>query len=148
MIIKKIFGVLICFCISSCYFGANESSEEIINNFYLAKWDENTWISYSEKGDSIFEPEKIIIGHNVYAVGSFDDFIIAKQHPCENKEKHFMDYDSLKPIKKITNYIIIDTRNNGYKLYRFNNEKDFNIERTRFGITKSLEYQFYNKELE
>lgn len=119
-----------------------------MKDFYLAKWDENTWISYAKDGDSIYETEKIVIGHNVFAVGNHDDFIIGKQHPCENKEAHFMDYDSLKPNRAITNYFIIDTRNDNYRLHSFDNEKDFNNERTRFGIPKSLPYQFYDKNLE
>lgn len=145
---KKLFGLFFCFCLTGCYFGANESGEQIIKDFYLARWDENTWIAFSKDDDSIYEPEKIIIGHNVFAVGNNDDFIIVKQHPCENKEIHFMDFDSLKPNRAITNYFILDTRNDGCKLYRFNNEKDFNNERIRFGISKSLPYQFYDKELE
>ena len=144
---KVLFGLFICFCLSGCYFGANESGGEIINHFYLARWDENTWIAYSKNDDSIYEPNKIVIGHNVFAVGNNDDFIIVKQHPCENEDMHFMDYDSLQPNRAITNYFIIDTRNN-YKLHSFDNERDFNNQRIIFGIPKSLPYQFYDKELE
>jgi len=145
---KKLFGLFLIFCLTSCYFGANESESEIMKYFYLAHWDENTWIAYSKESDSILEPKKIIIGHNVFAVGNNDDFIIAKQHPCENTDRHYMDYDSLKPNKAITNYYIIDTRNDRYKLHFYDNEKDFNDERIRFGIPKSLPFKFYDKELE
>ena len=148
MNIIKSLGVFFCFSLTSCYFGANESGEEIINDFYLARWDQNTWISYSKDSDSIFEPKKIVIGHNVFAVGNNNDFIVAKQHPCENMKSHFMDYDSLKPNRTITNYIIIDTRNHGYKLHSYSSEKEFNNQRIQFGIPKSLPYQFYDKELE
>ena len=145
---KKILGLFISLFLTSCYFGANESDSEITKGFYLAKWDDNTWIAYSKTGDSIFEPKKIIIGHNVFAVGNNDDFIIGKQHPCENKEAHFTDYDSLRPNRKITNFFIIDARNHTSKIHLFNKEKDFNIEKARLGVPQSLAYKFYAKELE
>lgn len=145
---KKLTILLLCLFLTSCYFGQNESSDEIIKNFHLARWDENTWISYTEDNDSIFEDEKIVVGHNVFAIGNNENFIIGKQHPCENKNKHFIDYDSLKPNRKVINYFIIDNRNDTYKLYNFSTEKDFNIEKTRLGIPKSLPYQFYDKNLE
>lgn len=145
---KKLTVLLLCLSLISCYFGQNESSGEIIKNFHLASWDENTWISYTKNSDSIFETEKIVVGHNVFAVGNNEDFIIGMQHPCENKEKHFMDYDNLKPNEKIINYFIIDTRNNVSKLINFKNEKDFIIAKNRLRIPKNLKYEFYNKNLE
>jgi acetyltransferase-like isoleucine patch superfamily enzyme len=145
---KKLTILLFCFCLTSCYFGQNESCEEIVKNFYLAKWDENTWISYSKDDNNIFDTEKIIIGHNVFAVGNNEDFIVGKQHPCANKDAHFMDYDSLKPNRAITNYFIIDTRNDNFKLHSFNNENDFDNWKNRLGIPKSLPYHFYDMDLE
>lgn len=145
---KKLLGLFLSLCLTSCYFGANELSNKITKDFYLAKWDENTWIAHSKDGDSIYEPEKIIIGHNVFAVGNNNDFIIGKQHPCQNKEAHFMDFDSIIPNRKITTFFIIDTRNDTYKIHRFDKENDFDNEKTRLGIPKSLPYQFYDKELE
>jgi hypothetical protein len=145
---RKLIGLFFILFLTSCYFGANESESEIIKGFYLAKWDENTWIAYSKTGDSIYEPEKIIIGHNVFAVGNNEDFIIGKQHPCENNEAHFIDYDSLKPNRKITNFFIIDARNDIYKMHSFNKEKDFENEKARLGVPHSLAYKFYAKELE
>ncbi|GAA4049201.1 DUF3997 domain-containing protein [Flavobacterium chungnamense] len=145
---KKLFYLSFCLCLISCYFGTNESTNEIKKGFYIAKWDENTWIACSKNGDSIYEPEKIVIGHNVFAVGHNEDFIIGKQHPCKNNEAHFMDYDSLKPNRKVTNFFIIDYRNDNYKMYSFNNERDFTIEKTRLGIPQNLSFQFYDKELE
>lgn len=145
---KKLFGILLCFYLTSCLFGANESSKKIIKDFYLAAWDERDWIAYSTDGNSIFENEKIIIGHDVFAVGNNDDFIIGKQHPCENKEKHFMDFDSLKPNKAIINYFIIDTRNNSYELKSFDNESDFYKERKRLGISENLAYKFHDTRIE
>jgi hypothetical protein len=148
MSIKKIFGLLFCVFLTGCYFGANESKQQIIKDFYLVSWDERDWIAYSADDKSIYVDEKIVIGHDVFAVGNNDDFIIVKQHPCENKELHFMDYDSLKPNKAITNYYIIDTRTENYKIHRFNNALDFNEGRTRLGIPKSLPYKFYDKLIE
>lgn len=145
---KQIFILLLCICLTSCYFGQNESSNEIIKDFHLARWDENTWISYTEDNDSIFEDEKIIVGHTVFAVGNNDNFIIGKQHPCENKNKHFIDYDSLTPNRKVINYFIIDSRVASYRLYNFSNEKDFIFKKKRLGIPESLSYQFYDKNLE
>jgi len=112
-------AILFCFFLSSCYFGGNESSKEIINDCYLARWDSNTWISYSKDGKGVWDTENIIVGHNVFAVGDFGGFIIAKQHPCENQAPHIQDYDSLKPDLTITNYVIIDTRNESYEVQRF-----------------------------
>ena len=145
---KKLTVLLFCLFLTSCYFGQNESSNEIIKDFHLARWDENTWISYTEDSDSIFEPEKIVVGHNVFAVGNNEEFIIGEQHPCENKEAHFIDNDSLKPNRKVINYFIIDTQRNDYRFHSFNNENDFNIEKTRLGIPKSLQYKFYDKNME
>ncbi|MBK8352720.1 MAG: DUF3997 domain-containing protein [Saprospirales bacterium] len=145
---KKIFGILVCLFFDSCYFGANESAGEIIKGFYLAHWDENTWIAHSLDGDSIYELKNIIISHNVFAVGNNDDFIVGKQHPCENKETHFMDFDSVKPNRKITNFFIIDTRNETYKIHQFDKEVHFDNEKKRLGIPDSLPYKFYSKELE
>lgn len=119
-----------------------------MKDFHLVGWDERDWIAYSKDNDSIYETEKIIIAHDVIAVGNNDDFIIVKQHPCENKDKHFMDYDSLKPNSQITNYFIIDIRNDGHKLHRFDNIKDFNNERNRLGIPKSLTFTLNDNEIE
>lgn len=120
----------------------------IMKDFYLVGWDERDWIAYSTSDDSIYETEKIIIGHDVFAVGNNNDFIIVKQHPCENKDSHFMDYGSLKPNKAVIHYSIIDTRDDGYKLHRFDNEKDFDNGRSRLGVPKSLIYKFKDNEIE
>ena len=56
---KKLTILLFCFCLTTCYFGQNESYEEIVKNFYLAKWDENTWISYTKDDNNFFDTEKI-----------------------------------------------------------------------------------------
>jgi len=133
---KPYFILFVCMFLTGCYFGANESGEEIMKGFYLAKWDENTWIAYSKNGGQIFDDEKIVISHNVFEVGNNDNFIIAKHHPCKNESLHYMDYDNLKPDEKMVNYLIIDTRNDDYKLYRFNSEKEFNDKKIEFGITK------------
>ena len=120
--------LFLCFFLTSCYFGSNESGREIINDCYLARWDNDTWISYSKDGDAIWDADNIIVGHNIFAVGDNDDFIIAKQHPCKNTLPHIQDYDSLSPDRNVTNYYIIDTRNDSYVVHRYNNKKDFNEE--------------------
>jgi len=139
---KKLTILILCFCLTSCHFGQNESSDEIIKDFHLARWDENSWISYTKNSDSIFEVKNIVVGHNVFGVENNEDFIIGKQHPCENKGKHFIDNDNLKPNLNGINYFIIDTRNKNYKLLTFSNEKDFKIEKTRLGIPENLTNQF------
>jgi len=60
------------------------------------------------------------------------------------------DPDSLKPYKRITNYYIIDIRwyDEGYKLYSFDNEKDFNKKRFILSVPDDLPYEFYDKTLE
>jgi len=90
----------------------------------------------------------MVVRHNVFAVGDYDDFIIAKQHPCKNNVPHIQDYDSLKPDKTITNYFIIDTRNHGYIVHRYENENDYNRARNLFGIPKDLPYKFYAEEID
>lgn len=148
MISNKIYGLIFCIFLTSCYFGANESKVQIIKNFYLVSWDERDWIAYNTDDKSIYVDEKIVIGHDVFAIGNNDDFIIVKQHPCENKELHFMDYDSLKPNKAITNYYIIDIRAKNYKIHCFYNSLDFNKGRSRLGVPNSLRYKFYDNVIE
>ncbi|MBE0391150.1 DUF3997 domain-containing protein [Flavobacterium sp. PL002] len=145
---KKFSILVICLFLTSCRFGQNESCVEIEKNFYLVKWDDNSWISYTKDDDSIFNTENIVIGHNVFAVGNNKDFIVGKQHPCKNKEEHFIDFDSLIPNKEITNFFIIDIRNDDFKVHSFNNENDFDNCKNHFGIPKSLPYKFYDKYLE
>jgi len=147
---KMRIGFFLSFCISSCYFGANDSGVEIMNDFYLARWDENAWISYSKDRDDIWNPQNIIIGHNVFAVGNNDDFIIAKQHPCKKKHAHFQDLsdDSTKPDRTITRYLIIDTRNDSYIIHSYNTESEFDRAKMKFEIDKKLPYKFYAKEIE
>lgn len=145
---KKIFGLLFCIYLTSCLFGANGSSKKIMKEFYLASWDEKDWIVYSKDGKDIFEDRNIVIGHDIFAIGDNDDFIIGKQYPCENKHKHYMDFDSLKPNRSIINYFIIDTRNDSYKLKNFDNEIDFYNERAKLGIPENLNYKFIDMRIE
>ena len=62
--------------------------------------------------------------------------------------------DSLKPYKKITYYHIIDIRKyirnkpDSYKIFTFNNENDFNIEREKQGVSKDLVYTIIDTTLE
>ncbi|WP_209023998.1 DUF3997 domain-containing protein [Saonia flava] len=145
---KVSIALLSCFFLTSCYFGANESGGEIVNNVYSARWDDDSWISYSKNGDGIWDSENIIVSHHVFAIGDYDDFIIAKQHPCKNKQPHTTDFDDLKPDRDITIYIIIDTRNDSYVVHRYQNENDFNEAKTQFGIPVNLTYKFYAKEID
>jgi hypothetical protein len=145
---KVLFSLIVFFCLTGCYFGANESGEEIVNNCYLARWDYDAWISYSKDGDDIWDPDKIIVSHNVFAVADHDDFIVAKQHPCGNKLPHIQDYDSLTPDRTITNYIIIDTRHDTYVVHSYDNEKDYNEAKILFDIPKDLTYKFHAKEID
>jgi hypothetical protein len=145
---KVLFALIFCVSLTSCYFGANESGEEIINDCYLAKWDYDTWISYSKNGDSIWDTDKIIVSHNVFAVGDYGEFIIAKQHPCKNKLTHIQDYGKLTPDKTITNYFIIDTRNDTFVVHRYDNEKDYNGARIIFGIPRDWPYKYYAGEID
>jgi hypothetical protein len=147
-IMKVSIALFLCFLLTGCFFGANESGKEIINDFYLASWDNDTWISYCKDGEGIWDADNILIGHNVFAVGDYDDFIIAKQHPCENALPHIQDYDNQKPNRNITNFYIIDSRNDSYVVHRYDNEKDFNEARTKFEIPIKLPYKFYSKEID
>lgn len=142
--------MLFLICLSSCYFGANESGGHIIQDFYLIGWDERDWqIVYSPNGE-IYDPEKIIIRHDVFAVGHNDDFIVAKQHPCQSVEPHLVHTDTLKPDKEITNYYIIDIRKgeDAYQVYQFNNEGAYNDKRITLGVPKDLTFTFNDEKLE
>lgn len=146
---KKLFALLLLISFTSCYFGANESGGKITSNFYLIGWDEKDWQIVHSLDSEIYKPEKIIIGHDVFAVGHNKDFIIAKQHPCEGLEPHLIDLDSLKPNKTITNYYIIEVlKGEKYRLHKFNSEKEFKKNRVVLGVPKDLTYKFYDKELE
>jgi len=147
-IMKKSIALFFSFFLTSCYFGMNESGGEIINDFYRASWDSDSWLSYSKDGSGIWDVDNIIISHNVFAVGDIDDFIIAKQHPCTNTPPHIQDYDNRRPDRTVTNYYIIDTRNDSYVVHSYKNEKDFNGARTIFKIPKNLPYKFYDKEID
>ena len=146
---RKILILLFLTSFTSCYFGANESGGKITNNFHLIGWDNEDWqIVYSETNNDIYNPEKIIIQHDVFAVGHNDNFIIVKQHPCENTEPHLIDFDSLRVNKNITNFYIIDIQNNHYQIHKYKNELKFKKGRIELGVPKDLEYKFYDKDLE
>lgn len=149
---KKILIIIFITSLTSCYFGANESGGKITQNFHLIGWDEKDWqIVYSKTNKDIYNPEKIIIQHDVFAVGHNDNFIIAKQHPCRNTEPHLIDFDSLSANKIITNYYIIDIHNknsNKYQIHQYKNELEFKKGRIALGVPKDLNYKFYDKDLE
>ena len=137
--------IILCFLLTSCYFGANESGYEIINDFYLVKWDNDTWISHSKDGDNIWNKENIIVSHNVFAINVVDDFIIIKQHPCENTLSHGQDFDDKEPNKAVINYFIIDSKNQTNKVNLYTNKRDFDNAKAKFKIPKNLPYKFYTK---
>lgn len=60
------------------------------------------------------------------------------------------DPDSLKPYKRITNYYIIDLRysDEGYKLYKFNNENEFNATRQALEVPADLTFTFLDRKNE
>jgi hypothetical protein len=70
-------------------------------------------------------------------------FVASVPQPAQN-----MQTVSVKPNRKITNFFIIDTRNETYKIHQFDKEVHFDNEKKRLGIPDSLPYKFYSKELE
>ena len=145
---RKIIILIIITSFTSCYFGANESGGKIIKNFYLIGWDEKDWQIVHSLNNEIYEPEKIIIQHDVFAVGHNKDFIIAKQHPCQDSELHIIDFDSLKVNKSITNYYIIEIHKNSYQLHNYVNLNEFKKGKLKLGVPENLDYKFYDKTLE
>lgn len=147
---RKLSLLLILMTFISCYFGANESGGKITDDFYLIGWDEKDWQIVYSLDNKIYDPEKIIIQHDVFAVGHNKDFIIAKQHPCADNSPHLIDFDSLKPNKNITNHYIIKISKgeNNYQIHKFGNEKDFINGKKSLGVPKTLEFKFYDEKLE
>jgi len=128
----------------------NESGAKIAKNFYLIGWDQQYWQIVYSLDDKVHNPEKVIIRHDVFAVGHNKDFIIAKQHPCEDIKPHLLDLDSLKPNKDVTKYYIIDIRNEDdtYSLHMFHDYEMYMELRKSLGVPEDLTYKFYDKELE
>jgi len=79
-----------------------------------------------------------------------EDSIYTENDKWYHKLDRWTSPDSLKPYKKLTNYFIIDLRNynEGYKLYKFESEEDFNNKRVSLGVPADLTYSFYDKALE
>lgn len=142
--LKILFLIAIALLFCSCLFGANEWGGEIIHDVHLAGWDDDVWISYSPD-DGVWDSDSVIIERNVFAVGNTKNFIIAKQHPC--KAAFFDSCDSLID-KTITNYFIIDTREKGYRIYKYDTQLDFDEGKERFRIPKDLPFKYYAKEQE
>lgn len=145
---KKILTLLFITSLTSCYFGSNESGKKITKNFYLIGWDENDWQIVHSLNNEINKPEKIIIKHDVFAVGHNKDFIIVKQHPCENSEPHLIDFESLEANKNITNYYIIEILENSYQIHNYVNLNEFKKGRLELGVPDNLDYNVYDKTLE
>ncbi len=146
---KKIILLLIFIIFSSCFFGSNENSQKIIRDFYIISWDESFWqISRSKKSNE-FEPNNIIIKHDVFGVGHNKNFIIAIQHPCENNQPHLNDYlDDFKVNKNITNYFIIELlKDEEYKINKFRSKIEYLKARIKLGVPKELKYKFYKENI-
>lgn len=80
-----------------------------------------------------------------------EDSIFSFEGKWYHTKDKWTDPDSLKPYKRKTLYHIIDIRwypNHGYKVYTFDNEKDFNTKRFILGVPKDLPYEFYGKDWE
>lgn len=129
---------------SNCYFGANEDSGRIVRDFYLISWDEKFHQISRSKNSSEFNSENIIIRHDVFAVGHNKYFIIAAQHPCEDKKPHLTDYYSEYTVnKEVTYYYIIELlRNDDYVVHMFDNLAEYEQGRIDLKVPKDLKYLF------
>ncbi|CAL2095710.1 protein of unknown function [Tenacibaculum sp. 190524A02b] len=147
---KRTILLLIPITFFSCYFGANEYSGKITRDFYLIAWDDKFWQISRSNNNSEFNPENIIISHDVFAIGNTKNFIIAIQHPCKNEQNHLNDYfDDSKINKEITNYYIIELlKNEKYRINKFDNKTKYLVARTELGVPEDLDYKFYKETLE
>ena len=137
-----LFATLLTF--SGCYFGMNEDSGKIVRDFYLISWDGKFHQISRSKNSSEFNSENIIIRHDVFAVGHNKNFIIAAQHPCENRKHHLTDYSSEYTVnKEITNYYIIELLNgDDYVVNMFDNLAEYQQGRIDLKVPKDLKYLF------
>ncbi|WP_272149477.1 hypothetical protein [Tenacibaculum aiptasiae] len=147
---KKIIPILILTTFSSCFFGVNEYSGKITNDFYLIAWDDKFWQISHSNNNSEFNTENIIISHDVFGVGYNKNFIIAAQHPCKNKQPHLNDYDENYYInKEITNYYIIELlKDKKYRINKFDSKTQYLEAKTKLGVPSDLTYSFYKEALE
>jgi hypothetical protein len=79
-----------------------------------------------------------------------NDSVFCRQGTWFHTKDSWTDPDSLRPYKKITLYHIIDLRwyEDGYRIYTFDNEKDFNNKRFILSVPRDLGYSYYAKTLE
>jgi hypothetical protein len=82
------------------------------------------------------------------------DTIYKENNKWYHANKDWTQPDSLKPYKKITYYHIIDVRNylrdklDSYKIYSFDNEKDFMNKRLELGVPHNLTFTIVDKDLQ
>jgi hypothetical protein len=201
---KQIFIIGFCgLLLTHCSSGDKPNSDDKPNmqkklskDFWLAWWEKKNTQKITVGIKDAFDGY-IVIDNVVFAVGSDDNFIIAKLHPDmqeeiskslfgkHNSKGHFeiknpsdtvylnkadtiyqeennwyhtsKDWakpDSLKPYKKMTYYHIIDIRKytkdnlfDSYKIYSFDNEKDFTNKRLELGVPEKLTFTIVDQEL-
>ncbi|HEX8514832.1 MAG TPA: hypothetical protein VF868_01445 [Bacteroidia bacterium] len=126
--IQLILGTVIFISLFGCN-GLNKT--HVTERYYLVAVDvrENTSLGYSVNDDNSSFVD--VVAECVYSVGFDDKYIIAKQHPANNRE--------------ITNYFIVPI----YKEFTYSPEKDvvgpltleqFNTQREEFGISNSVTF--------
>ncbi len=119
----------------------NSYTIHIRNNFYIEATDiiEQSNISFKDNTGYTF-----IVPAAVFAAGSNDNFIIAKQHPCKFGDT---------PDKKITNYYIIPLKNKLSDNPVENKigpltKSEFEFQRKKLGISDDLNFTIIIQELE
>jgi hypothetical protein len=108
-----------------------DNNQTELNDCFSISWidlPDNQGISFSKKRNSTARAK--IIGCYVFAVGKNEDYIIAKQHPsndrfCKN------------PDLKVTNYFIIEN-------VSLNNEENYTI----YGPMDTNKFEIMRKELD
>lgn len=104
----------------SCGYGG--FSDSIIED-YEVTWDEDPHQQAICRKTSSTSCS-VIVAEYIFAVGHNEEFIIAKQHPTNRLEVN----------TTITNYYIIDIRNEDEEIYGPLQEAVFNASREKFGI--------------
>lgn len=147
---KNVLLLFLLITLGGCYFGANEYSSRITRDFYLISWDNKFWQISRSTNTSEFHTGNILIKHDVFGVGHNKNFIIAIQHPCEEKKPHLTDYNhKYSPNKEITNYFIIELLDNKkYRINKYDRKIEYLEARKKLQVPEDLDYTFYRKDLE